>query len=178
MMVLNILSFIAESWLLFAYKAVAEKRNRKEYSYGLVKITCSTGDQNKFISAIREIKEFDPKLHDNFLKTVKRIIIVDSKGSNILYAKGTILISASDQSHLATKTHLAGWLLYYYTLLQSVREARLIFWTKEKYRVANENGKQLRNDFLSNKKKPNQQVDPIVTTPVDGVEAQSTQGHP
>ncbi len=28
------------------------------------------------------------------------------------------------------------------------------------------------------KKKQNQQVDPIVTTPVDEVEAQSTQGHP
>jgi hypothetical protein len=148
-MLLEVFSYLAESWLLFAYKAVAEKRNKKEYSYGLLKITCALGDYNRVIAAIQEIKEFDPQLSDDFLKTVKRIVFVETRGSDVLLAKGTILISENDQSHLASKVHLAGWLLYYYALLSSVKKIGLLFWSGQKYVEAKEEGTKLRNSFLS-----------------------------
>jgi len=148
-MFVRLLSFIVESWLLFVYVAFAEKRNKKEYSHGLIRILSFAEDKNKIVSAIYKIREYDKPLHDDLLRVIKRVVLVESRGSDVLLAKGTILISETDQSHLATETHLAGWLLYYYVLLRSVRKTGLLRWTSDRHLEAKEEGERLRKDFLA-----------------------------
>jgi len=148
-MIIEIFSHFAESWLLFAQKAVAEKRMKQEYDYGLLKVTGSLGEYNKVVAALEEIKAYDASLFDSIIKTVKRIIFVGSKGSDVFLSKRTILISENDQSHMASPIHLAGWLLYYYALLYSVKEIGLLRWSGTRYFKAKEEGKRLRENFLT-----------------------------
>lgn len=113
----------------------------------MMNIVCFAGDIDLVVSAVREIRDYDKALHDDFVKVVKRIVFIESPESIVLLTKRAVLIAEDDQSHLSSKIHLAGWLLYYYVLVRNSKTAGWFRWNRVRYFDAKEEGRRLRDRF-------------------------------
>ncbi len=145
-MIRRFIIYVFQTFAVVHLKLSAKHFGACEYEIMGLKVICKYKTKNLIEEALEKIRNFDDSMLEDFVATVDLVIFSGGvPESDALLGKSTIIISEKEKGHISTSTHLAGWFLYYYELINEVKKVGVLGFSREK---SDGKGKTLRKEFL------------------------------